>query len=269
MACSVDGCEREVMYVADQLCQMHYFRRMRNGDFVLKRDKKLAELGYTRKYRHTMPGKPYQHIYEPTCPLAHKNGYVAEHRYVVYQDLGDSLPPCELCGKDLTWEICHIDHIDRDPTNNARSNLRPLCRVCNTTRDRPPEHSFSHNGCLTIDGVSDTPEGWSRRVGGISGAQIRYRKKRLGMSDYDAVYSEKITHNGKLPIKKPRPPAHTRKNAIVITIDGITQTAMEWSRHPECVVSDGSIRARIKAGWDHGEAVFGKDGRKNILTNRA
>lgn len=257
MVCCVDGCDRDVMYVADQLCQMHYFRRMRNGDFVLKRDKKLAELGYTRKYRYTMPGiRPYQHIYEPTCPLAGKSGYVSEHRFIVYQDFGETLPPCELCGKELTWETCHIDHIDNDPTNNRRENLRPLCRVCNTTRDYPEYCTFDRCTAITINGRTMTATEWGREPGvSVCGATIN-RRKKMGYSDYDSVYAEKITHNGKRPAKKPRPPAFKRKNSIVITIDDVTQTAMEWSRHPQCTVSDGTIRLRIRAGMDAKLAVF-------------
>lgn len=35
MKCKIDGCNREAMYKADCVCQMHYFRFMRNGTYDL------------------------------------------------------------------------------------------------------------------------------------------------------------------------------------------------------------------------------------------
>ncbi|UNM17293.1 HNH endonuclease [Pseudomonas sp. ArH3a] len=237
---------------------MHYHRKRRNGDFALVLEKKRKKLGYSRVYRVTMPGKGYQRVYEPDHPLRDKAGYVAEHRAVVYAKYGDALPDCELCGVGLDWKICHIDHIDRDVKNNLSSNLRPLCRVCNTTRDYPPQCELQKNHKITIDGVSQTPQEWSRdpRVK-VSGNTIILRKKS-GMSDFDAVFAPKITHNGRKPVPASRKTnhKHERSNAFVITIDGVTDTLAEWSRMPGVVVTERAVANRINSGWDPIDALF-------------
>lgn len=131
----------------------------------------------------------------------------------------------------------------------------------------PVEWDRTH--VVEFAGERKTPTEWARdpRVK-IAGRTIVDRKRR-GMSDEEALFGPKKTHNGGVRQKPPRPPAHTRKNAIVITIDGVTQTAAEWSRHPDCTVSDGAIRMRLRLGWDHKSAVFGDDGRKEIKARYA
>lgn len=184
------------MYRGVKLCQMHYHRKRRNGDFELEIEKKRRDLGYSRIYRITMPGKGYQRIYEPEHPLRDSRGYVAEHRAVVFGKYGDNLPDCELCGVGLSWSTCHIDHIDRDVKNNADSNLRPLCARCNTWRDYPDQCDLPRNHKITINGISKTPQEWSRDPGvNVSGRTI-IRRKASGMSDTDAVFAPKITHKG-------------------------------------------------------------------------
>lgn len=251
MKCKVDGCERDARYKGDALCQKHYFRIRRNGDVVLVRDRIAAERGYSRVYRVTMPGRGYQRLYEPSHALSDSSGYVSEHRMVVWNRYGDDLPPCEICGKASSWKTSHIDHRDNDPKNNQQSNLRPLCPGCNTWRDMPPAHTFNRTHSITFDGVVATPAEWARdpRVH-IAGRTIIVRKQ-AGMSDFDALFAPKVTHNGKVAVKKPCPPAHTRKNAMAITILGEKKTSAEWSRDSRCSVSDATLRNRLKSGWAH------------------
>lgn len=246
MKCMIDGCGRDADYKADQLCQRHYFRLRRNGHFEI--------IKVRRPFIQDDRG--YRRVWDPEHPLASKYGYVFEHRKIVFAKYGWNLPDCEICGKPTDWETCHVDHIDENPSNNASENLRPLCAGCNTSRNRPASCTFSHCTSITFDGVTKTAHEWSKdpRVG-LSGAQIR-RRKQCGKSDYDALFGEKVTHNGKLPVKKPTPPPSTRKNSINATIDGVTKTSNEWARTAGCTVCDGTIRARIKAGWPHKEAVF-------------
>lgn len=246
MKCKVDGCDRDAQYKSDQICQKHYFRMMRFGTFDL-----------TRKARpRFLNPDGYALVHAPGHPLTQRNNYVFEHRKIVYDDIGDIVPDCELCGVSLNWNSARIDHIDRDIQNNDRSNLRPLCNTCNTWRDMPPSHTFSHTHSLTFEGKTDTAAGWGRdpRVK-IAGATIIFRK-RLGMSDFDALFSPKITHNGNVPIKKPCPPLHTRRNAVNIEIDGELKTSMEWSRDQRCNVSDATLRNRVKDGWQHDEKIL-------------
>lgn len=185
MKCKIDGCEKEVMYTGDQICQMHYFRRMRYGTFEL-----------TRKPGKGIWSNPagYLIVFIKGHPLADKKGRLSQHRQIVYDKYKENLPPCELCGKELQWSTVHIDHIDRNPSNNVPSNLRPLCRVCNTTRDRAPEYTYGDRVAITFDGITATAEEWSRdpRVK-IHGATIR-RRIRNGASPEEALFGKKKTH---------------------------------------------------------------------------
>lgn len=189
MDCKVDGCGMKAKYKGDQLCQKHYFRIRRNGVLELKPK--------SRKYRTQNPAG-YQKLYEPTHPLVNSDGYVYEHRMVVWSVCGKNLPACEICGRATDWATCHIDHRDDDVTHNAPSNLRPLCAQCNIKRTAPPIGILRWNATtVIIDGKSLTPHEWSKKDGVlVSGATIR-RRKQMGASDFDAVYATKKTHKGK------------------------------------------------------------------------
>jgi len=183
MKCKIIGCEREAVYKEQQVCQMHYFRYMRNGTYDLVRK--------PAKYRYSNPAG-YQLIHEPEHPLAHKNGYVYEHRFIYFNEIDNNPHKCALCGDSINWGNLHIDHIDDDVTNNSKENLRALCRPCNTFRG----HTSETMGyiIIEIDGKRMTPSAWSRQPGvEVSGATIR-RRKYKGYSDYDSVYGEKKTH---------------------------------------------------------------------------
>lgn len=252
MKCMIDGCDREAHYKDAQLCQKHYFRRRRNGHFdIIKVRKPFIQ-----------NDAGYRSIWEPTHPLAGKTGYVFEHRKIIFDKHGLTLPDCEICGKPTSWETCHIDHKDENPSNNAPDNLRPLCPGCNTWRSMPPMHTFNRCSALTFDGITQTAHEWARdsRVK-VSSRQILARKRK-GATDYDALFSEKITHNGK-PKTDNRPRKtqfkHQRKNAVRVEIDGEIKTAAEWAAQPDCKVSRAGIVWRLRQGWSHKEAVYGRD----------
>lgn len=129
MLCKVDGCGRDARYKAAELCQKHYFRQRRYGTTDTTRWGKRAP-------RLENPAG-YQSVHRPDHPLCcDKNGYVYEHRAVLYDAIGVGPHRCALCGKEVTWGTCHVDHIDDDVRNNSRANLRPTCSVCNTQRGR-------------------------------------------------------------------------------------------------------------------------------------
>jgi len=126
--CKVTGCDRISMYKAKDVCQKHYFRFMRNGTY---------DIVNTKSYRLENP-KGYQMIYEPSHQLAQKaKGYVYEHRFVLFNDSGESISKCEICKSHWCWYDVynsHVDHIDKNVKNNNVNNLRPLCNSCNVSR---------------------------------------------------------------------------------------------------------------------------------------
>jgi len=189
--CSVSDCGRVAAYKEKQLCQKHYFRLRRYGTTD------TTKAGKAKERIETPNG--YVRIYRAGHPLADKTSYVYEHRSVVWDMHGNNLPPCEMCGAVLTWDACHIDHIDMDRKNNAPDNLRPVCRGCNVLRGRAaqPEHLRTGNSGLTINGETLTPTEWSRKPGvNIAPGTIRYRLAH-GASAFDAVYGAKGTHKAK------------------------------------------------------------------------
>ena len=263
MQCSVDNCEREATYKAAQLCQMHYFRIRRNGTVV------KTPIG--RALRYVTPNG-YITLYKPGHPLSNKTNCVFEHRCVMWPIVGPDCRPCELCGKPQTWATCHVDHIDDNRQNNSPTNLRILCRGCNVKRGfRPESHEFrSKVGLIEFEGKRDTSTNWARdpRVK-VSGNTIRLRKA-AGMTDAEALFSEKVTHNGRRTAPAPRKPTHKheRSNAVAITIEGVTMSAAEWSRTDGVVVTENTIINRVRSGWDPVEALI-TPGRQRPIADEA
>lgn len=263
MQCSVDNCEREATYKAAQLCQMHYFRVRRNGTVV------KTPIG--RALRYVTPNG-YITLYKPGHPLSNKTNCVFEHRFVMWPIVGPDCRPCELCGKPQTWSTCHVDHIDDNRQNNSPTNLRILCRGCNVKRGfRPESHEFrSKVGLIEFEGKRDTSTNWARdpRVK-VSGNTIRLRKA-AGMTDAEALFSDKVTHNGRRKAPAPRKTnhKHERSNAVAITIEGVTMSAAEWSRTDGAVVTENTIISRVRSGWDPIEALI-TPGRQRPIADEA
>lgn len=263
MQCCVDNCEREATYKAAQLCQMHYFRIRRNGTVV------KTPIG--RALRYVTPNG-YITLYKPGHPLSNKTNCVFEHRFVMWPIVGPDCRPCELCGKPQTWATCHVDHIDDNRQNNSPTNLRILCRGCNVKRGfRPESHEFrSKVGLIEFEGKRDTSTNWARdpRVK-VSGNTLRLRKA-AGMTDAEALFSEKVTHNGrrKAPALRKTNHKHERSNAVAITIEGVTMSAAEWSRTDGVVVTENTIINRVRSGWDPVEALI-TPGRQRPIADEA
>lgn len=191
MKCKVADCDRKATYIQQCVCQKHYFRMMRYGTYETTRVGKGSG--------RTHNAKGYQMLKLPGHPLAMANGFVYEHRKVIYDKYGDSLPPCEKCAKTVTWRTAHIDHIDEVVDNNDESNLRVLCRACNVMRSRVhiPEHTKKGRTCITFDGVTKTASEWARdpRVT-VASTTILFRLRK-GMSTELALFSPKTTHRHK------------------------------------------------------------------------
>lgn len=253
MQCKAEGCEQSAKYKSVCLCQKHYFRLRRNGDLEIHRQP--ARQRIEDEYG-------YQYLHAPDHPLCRKGQiYVSEQRIVLFEVIGNGPMKCEMCGTSMTWDTCQADHIDQNPRNNEPENLRPLCRRCNVWRSMPPASERMKNAVvLTFDGESKTSHEWSRdpRVS-ITSTTIR-RRKRLGMTDEQALFGKKITHNGnkRKPYKPKTSAKHERSNAVAITVNGTTKTAAEWSRHQGVSVTAEGLVWRIRNGWDPERAVFQK-----------
>ena len=243
MLCKIDGCGRTAKFKEDQLCQMHYFRRRRNGTFEIVR--KPGRERFIRQDGYVMVHCKGHRFANP------RTHYAFEHRVVAYKKYGDCLPDCEFCGLKLDWSNAVVDHIDEVRTNNCPTNLRPLCWQCNVKRTERRGISYPRALPVEYGGKVLTPTEWSREPGVmVSGSTIR-RRLQAGDTPEQAIFGKKITHNGNVPIRPPAPPKHTRRNAVNINMNGELKTSKEWSRDPRCKVSDVTLRNRVKAGWPH------------------
>lgn len=194
MECKIDGCDNQAMYKKDKVCQKHYFRFMRTGSYHLQKKE--------RAYRRTH-SSGYQVLYEPGHPLSSSSGYVYEHRKVIYEKHGEKLPGCEICGKHCDWRpyFTHIDHINRDRSDNRIENLRVLCNNCNSQRD-VDIHKRKGITLIKIDGVEKTAYEWASTEGAThTGKSIKERISR-GFSAKEAVFGENITHKNTPQNKK-------------------------------------------------------------------
>ena len=180
--CKILDCDRNADYEKQQVCQKHYFRFIRNGTYSLS--VKPA------KYRTSNPAG-YQKLLEPDHPLADIHGRVYEHRFVYFNAPDHHVSSCSLCDKPISWDDCHIDHIDNNVKNNDILNLRATCAPCNVFRG----HSATSMGknFYTVGNITLTAHGWARRDDvQVSSTCIADRRRR-GMSDSDAIYAPRKT----------------------------------------------------------------------------
>ncbi len=183
MKCKIKDCGNSAVYKKDQVCQKHYFRFMRTGTYDLSQKKKL---------RLQNPAGYYK-VYAPEHPLANKDGYVYEHRFVFYNIKAKNVSNCELCDSSINWKSLHIDHVDNDVTNNKVDNLRALCRGCNVFRG----HTAESMGTLFIEcnGKRLTSQAWARQKGvEVAGNTIK-RRYLSGASAHKSIYGQRKTHH--------------------------------------------------------------------------
>ena len=87
-------------------------------------------------------------VKSPEHPLAYRNGWVQEHRMVLYDAIGPDPHPCHWCGTILEWSmtprhgvlgkrgLLFTDHLDNNRRNNVIGNLVPACTSCNVRRSK-------------------------------------------------------------------------------------------------------------------------------------
>jgi hypothetical protein len=106
---------------------------------------RCTSIGMVRPARvHRRTDRGYVLLRLPEHPLAH-DGWVYEHRHVLYEGLGPGPQECWWCGIEVKWENgLQVDHLDHDRSNNDPANLVPSCQPCNQGR-----------------GVGTQPENWA------------------------------------------------------------------------------------------------------------
>ena len=77
--CTVPECDRPTRSAKSPLCSMHYHRQYRHGSAH------MVSTGLAK----TTAQRKYQTQYDPTHPLAMKNGKVYTHRAVLYDAIGE------------------------------------------------------------------------------------------------------------------------------------------------------------------------------------
>lgn len=85
------------------------------------------------KYRYS-----YVYLYRPDHSIADKSGKVAEHRFVLFNAIGEGPHPCQWgCGRSVDWggkSGINVDHLNGDPSDNRLGNLVVSCQQCNKAR---------------------------------------------------------------------------------------------------------------------------------------
>ena len=181
MSCRISDCEKPIHNKSRRLCQMHYCRYRRHGTYSLT---------MTARRKITNPAG-YIKIHKPEHPLADSTYYVYQHRLVYYKVINSNPTSCEICGSNINWGTAHIDHIDRNVSNNHPKNLQALCCSCNVWRGRVLGVGVKYP--ITIGGITLSAGSWAMFPGiKLTGRNILRRKKE-GWKDYDCVFSPRQT----------------------------------------------------------------------------
>ena len=123
--CSVDGCQGFATRIKAGMCERHYCMQRRKGN--------TEHTEVKGRYRQDAG---YVLLLNKAHPLATKRGHVYEHRVVAYDVNCGLCPPCYWCGISITWDECHVDHLNEKKDDNRSSNLVVTCPRCNTVRGK-------------------------------------------------------------------------------------------------------------------------------------
>lgn len=121
--CSTPGCGKTVKRKASGQCEACYIQVRRTGG-----TKRRGIKGCLVRLNGYMYRLNREH------PLAHSNGYVPEHRAVMYASNPQELK-CFWCGRTLgEWRNVCVDHLNENKIDNRIENLVMACNRCNRQR---------------------------------------------------------------------------------------------------------------------------------------
>ena len=126
--CVVPGCKNSRQY-SDGTCNSCYYRRSRTGTV----DRRVYA------YRSIQPSG-YVALSDKTHALSGKDGFLYEHRKVLFDAIGIGPHECRWCRKPISWKASDrrsmivVDHLDGDKANNDPRNLVASCQGCNGRR---------------------------------------------------------------------------------------------------------------------------------------
>jgi hypothetical protein len=127
--CDVDDCDQPARSPTADLCPRHYHRRYRHGDTAT-----VATLPVGAAVRRD---RGYVLVKQPGHSLASQDGWVYQHRLVLWQTLdGQAEAPCSWCQHPVRWDdqtLC-VDHLNGDRADNRAENIVASCRSCNAGR---------------------------------------------------------------------------------------------------------------------------------------
>lgn len=112
----------------------------------------------------------YVMVFAPNHPLARRRTarYEYEHRIVFYNTHGEGPFRCYWCGRQIDWMTMHVDHLDKNRSNNEPGNLVSSCPVCNQGRGRGQmvETMRRRRGrTLRLGEIEKTVSEWARALG--------------------------------------------------------------------------------------------------------
>lgn len=122
--CSTQDCGQQANRKVAGLCEACYCQLRRTGNLLRRNAKRftVTKAGYVRLL---LPGHPLS---------PNKNGYVFEHRKVLFDLIGPGPHSCFWCSESLEWDCIRVDHLDDNKTRNVNENLVVSCNDCNRAR---------------------------------------------------------------------------------------------------------------------------------------
>lgn len=131
--CGAEDCCRPARTPNGAMCEMHYYRARRAS--LPKKPQRPKASPPVRRVRDThVQSGGYRMRKVPDHPLAGRNGWVYEHRIVVFLKYGPGEQRCHWCDLSLSWKEAVVDHINEAKTDNRPSNLVVACSPCNRAR---------------------------------------------------------------------------------------------------------------------------------------